>query len=88
MFSETKYLGIMDSISTYISKLLPQLRNLATLPITLTYYYDLSLFNYFINESIGGVQAVLDWDSALYLLVGSIFHFIDGLFRFMPLSGW
>ncbi|KAJ6184375.1 hypothetical protein N7519_005676 [Penicillium mononematosum] len=78
---------LKNSISACISKLRPQLRDLATLPITLT-HQDLSPFNYLIDESTGGVQAVLDWDSALYLPVGSNFHFMDSLFGSMTPSGW
>ncbi|KAK0635760.1 hypothetical protein B0T17DRAFT_587147 [Bombardia bombarda] len=78
---------LRSSISTCISKLLPQLRELATLPVTLT-HQDLAPFNYLIDDSTGRVQAVLDWDGALYLPVGSNFHFIDSLFGFMTPSGW
>lgn len=37
---------------------------------------------------MGQVQAVLDWDGALYLPVGSNFHFMDSLFGLMTPSGW
>ncbi|KAJ5218701.1 uncharacterized protein N7498_000800 [Penicillium cinerascens] len=70
-----------------IRKLLPRLRDLAALPVTLT-HQDLTPFNYLIDDSTGRVQAVLDWDGALYLPVGSNFHFMDSLFGFMTLSGW
>ncbi|KAJ5274546.1 hypothetical protein N7505_003091 [Penicillium chrysogenum] len=79
--------ALRNSISACISKLLPRLRDLAVLPITLT-HQDLAPFNYLIDDSTGRVQAVLDWDGALYLPVGSNFHFIDSLFGFMTLSGW
>lgn len=47
-----------SSISTCISKLLPQLRDLATLSITLA-HQDLSPFNYLIDESTArGIQHV------------------------------
>lgn len=78
---------LRDSISTCISKLLPQLHDLAALPATLT-HQDLAPFNYLVDESTGQVQAVLDWDGALYLPVGSNFHFMDSLFGFMTPSGW
>ncbi|KAJ5478030.1 hypothetical protein N7530_003539 [Penicillium desertorum] len=79
--------AVRNSISTCISKLLPRLPDIATLPIALT-HQDLAPFNYLIDESTGHVQAVLDWDGALYLPIGSNFHFIDNLFGFMTLSGW
>ena len=79
--------NLRNSISTCISKLLPQLHNLAALPVTLT-YQDLALFNYLIDDSTGRVQAVLDWDGAVYLPVGSNFYFMDTLFGFMTPSGW
>ncbi|CAI7636042.1 unnamed protein product [Penicillium palitans] len=78
---------LRNSISTCISKLLPQLRDLAALPVILT-HQDLAPFNYLIDHSTGQVQAVLDWDGALYLPVGSNFHFMDSLFGFMTPSGW
>ncbi|KAJ5555644.1 hypothetical protein N7535_008077 [Penicillium sp. DV-2018c] len=78
---------LRDSIFACISKLLPQLRDLATLPVTLT-HQDLAPFNYLIDDSTGRVQAVLDWDGALYLPVGSNFHFLDSLFGLMTPSGW
>lgn len=34
------------------------------------------------------MQAVLDWDGALYLPIGSNFHFLDSLFGFMTARGW
>lgn len=76
-----------DRISACISKLLPQLRDLTALPLTLA-HQDLGPFNYLIDDSTGRVQAILDWDGALYLPVGSNFHFIDILFGFMTPSGW
>ncbi|CAG8948363.1 unnamed protein product [Penicillium salamii] len=78
---------LRNSISACISKLLPQLRDLAALPVTLT-HQDLAPFNYLIDDSTGRVQAVLDWDGAIYLPVGSNFHFLDSLFGFMTPSGW
>lgn len=79
--------SLRGKISACIDKLLPQLQDLATLPVALT-HQDLSPFNYLIDDSTGQVQAVLDWDGALYLPVGSNFHFIDSLFGFMTPSGW
>ena len=70
-----------------ISKLLLQLPNVTTLPITLA-HQDLAPFNYLINETTGQVQAILDWDGALYLPVGSNFHFMESLFGFMTTRGW
>lgn len=81
------HITLRNKISACISKLLPQLPNLITLPITLA-HQDLAPFNYLIDESTGRVQAVLDWDGALYLPVGSNFHFIDSLFGFMTPRGW
>jgi hypothetical protein len=78
---------LRSGISACISKLLPQLRDLAALPVTLT-HQDLAPFNYLIDKSTGRVQAVLDWDGALYLPIGSNFHFMDNLFGFMTPSGW
>lgn len=78
---------LRNSISACISKLLPQLRDLAALPVTLT-HQDLAPFNYLIDDSTGRVQAVLDWDGAIYLPVGSNFYFLDSLFGFMTPSGW
>jgi len=78
---------LRNSICACISKLLPQLRDLAVLPVTLS-HQDLSPFNYLIDDSTGRIQAVLDWDGALYLPVGSNFHFMDSLFGFMTRSGW
>ncbi|KAI1453253.1 hypothetical protein F4805DRAFT_478704 [Annulohypoxylon moriforme] len=74
-------------ISTYLIKLSVHLSILVTLPIVLT-HQDLAPFNYLIDESSGHVQAVLDWDGALYLPVGSNFHFIESLFGFMTPTGW
>ncbi|KAJ5803800.1 uncharacterized protein N7518_000103 [Penicillium psychrosexuale] len=79
--------SLRNRISTCISELLPQLQDLAVLPIALT-HQDLAPFNYLIEESTGRVRAVLDWDGALYLPVGSNFHFMDNLFGFMTPSGW
>lgn len=76
---------LRDSIFTCISKLMPQLRDLVNLPITLA-HQDLAPFNYLIDDYTGRVQAVLDWDGAIYLPVGSNFHFLDNLF--MTPSGW
>lgn len=78
---------LRSRISTCISKLLPQLHDLATLPVTLT-HQDLAPFNYLVDGSTGRVQAVLDWDSALYLPVGSNFHYMENLFGVMTPSGW
>ncbi|KAJ5455339.1 hypothetical protein N7475_010460 [Penicillium sp. IBT 31633x] len=78
---------LKNSISTCISKLLPQLRGLVALPITLT-HQDLAPFNYLIDDSMGQVQAVLDWDGALYLPVRSNLHFMDSFSGFMTPSGW
>lgn len=78
---------LRSSISTCISKLQPRLDDLASLPVTLT-HQDFSPFNYLIDESTGQVHAVLDWDGAVYLPVGSNFHFMDNLFGSMTLSGW
>jgi hypothetical protein len=82
-----RHTTLRNRISACISKLLPRLHNLAALPVTLT-HQDLAPFNYLIDDSTGRVQAVLDWDGALYLPVGSNFHFMDSLFGFMTLSGW
>ncbi|EGC45594.1 predicted protein [Histoplasma capsulatum var. duboisii H88] len=82
-----RYTILRNKISDCISKLLLQLPNLTTLPITLA-HQDLAPFNYLIDDSTGRVQAVLDWDGALYLPVGSNFHFMDSLFGFMTPSGW
>lgn len=54
-----RHTTLRNRISTYISKLLPRLRNLATLPVTLT-HQDLAPFNYLIDDSTGRVQAILD----------------------------
>jgi hypothetical protein len=78
---------LRDSVSACISKLLPQLRDLAALPIILT-HQDLSPFNYLVDVSTGRVKAVLDWESALDLPVGSNFYFMDSLFGFMTRTGW
>ncbi|KAJ5781435.1 uncharacterized protein N7518_009918 [Penicillium psychrosexuale] len=78
---------LRNSISTCISKLLPHLHDLAALPVTLT-HQDLTPFNYLIDDSTGRVQAVLDWDGAVYLPVGSNFYFMDSLLGFMTPSGW
>ncbi|KAJ5576077.1 hypothetical protein N7535_003003 [Penicillium sp. DV-2018c] len=75
------------NILTCITRLLPGLDNIATLPVALS-HQDLSPFNYLVDESTGQVQAVLDWDGALYLPVGSNFHFMDSLFGLMTTSGW
>jgi hypothetical protein len=82
-----RHATLRNNISTCISKLLPGLRNIATLPVTIT-HQDLAPFNYLIDDSTGRVQAVLDWDGALYLPVGSNFYFMDSLFGFMTPSGW
>lgn len=82
-----RHTTLRNRISACISKLLPRLRNLSALPVTLT-HQDLAPFNYLIDDSTGRIQAVLDWDSALYLPVGSNFHFMDSLFGFMTPSGW
>ena len=63
--------NLRNSISTCISKLLPQLHNLAALPLTLT-HQDLAPFNYLIDDSTGRVQAVLDWDGAVTSQLGQI----------------
>lgn len=78
---------LRDKISACISKLQPQLRDLTALPITLT-HHDLAPFNYLIDDSTGRIQAVLDWDGARYLPVGTNFHFVDSLFGFMTPNGW
>lgn len=78
---------LSSDICTCISKLLPQLRDLAALPITLA-HQDLSPFNYLIDESTGHVQAVLDWDGSIYLPLGSNFHFVGHLFGYMTPTGW
>ncbi|EPS32256.1 hypothetical protein PDE_07216 [Penicillium oxalicum 114-2] len=78
---------LKNKILACITKLLLQLPSLTTLPVTLT-HQDLSPFNYLIDVSTGRVQAVLDWDGALYFPIGSNFHFIDSLFGFMTLGGW
>ncbi|KAJ5776111.1 uncharacterized protein N7511_001122 [Penicillium nucicola] len=82
-----RHVTLRNCISTCISKLLPGLRNIATLPVTLT-HQDLTPFNYLIDDSTGRVQAVLDWDGTLYLPVGSNSYFMDSLFGFMTPSGW
>ncbi|OKO98322.1 hypothetical protein PENSUB_9420 [Penicillium subrubescens] len=64
-----------------------KLCDIATLPVTLA-HQDLAPFNYLIDDCTGRVQAVLDWDGALYLPVGSNFHSIDNLFGFMTPSCW
>jgi hypothetical protein len=51
-------------------------------------HQDLTPFNYLIDDSTGRVQAVLDWDGALYLPVGSNFYFVESVFGLMTLSGW
>ena len=79
--------ALRSSICACISKLLPQLRDLTALPITLT-HQDLSPLNYLIDESTSYIQAVLDWYGALYLPVGSNFHFMDALFGYMTPTGW
>jgi Phosphotransferase enzyme family len=79
--------GLRSRIFTCIGKLLPQLRDIASLPIALT-HQDLAPFNYLIDDSTGRIQAVLDWDGAVYLPVGSNFHFVESLFGFMTPSGW
>ncbi|OQE20183.1 hypothetical protein PENFLA_c017G10834 [Penicillium flavigenum] len=80
-------MALRSSISACISKLLTQLSDVAALPVALT-HQDLAPFNYLIEESTGCIQAVLDWDGALYLPIGSNFHFMDNLFGFMTPSGW
>ncbi|KAJ5088611.1 hypothetical protein N7456_012227 [Penicillium angulare] len=80
-------ISVRTSISACVSYVLSQLHNIVTLPLTLT-HQDLSPFNYLIDLSTGNVKAVLDWDGALYLPVGSNFHFLDSLFGFMTLKGW
>ncbi|KAJ6016482.1 hypothetical protein N7540_011073 [Penicillium herquei] len=79
--------SLKNIISAYISKVLPQLRDLVVLPITLT-HQDLAPFNYLIDPSTGRIKAVLDWDGAVYLPVGSNFHFVDSLLGFMTPKGW
>ncbi|KAJ5712954.1 uncharacterized protein N7483_010135 [Penicillium malachiteum] len=79
--------SLKNSISACISKVLPQLRDLVVLPITLT-HQDLAPFNYLIDPSTGRIKAVLDWDGAVYLPVGSNFHFVDSLLGFMTPKGW
>ena len=54
-----RHTTLRNKISACISKLLLQLPNLTTLPITLA-YQDLGPFNYLIDDSMGRVQAVLD----------------------------
>ncbi|KAM5476972.1 hypothetical protein MauCBS54593_000243 [Microsporum audouinii] len=82
-----RHTTLRNKILACISKLLLQLPNLTTLPVTLA-HQDLAPFNYLIDDSTGRVQAVLDWDGALYLPVGSNFHFIESLFGFMTPRGW
>ncbi|KKK12435.1 hypothetical protein P175DRAFT_0501469 [Aspergillus ochraceoroseus IBT 24754] len=82
-----RHATLRNKIFACIRKLLLQLPNLTTLPVTLT-HQDLAPFNYLIDDSTGRVQAVLDWDGALYLPVGSNFHFMDSLFGFMTPRGW
>lgn len=79
--------SLRKSISDCVSKVLPQVYSIATLPITLV-HQELAPFNYFIEPSTGQVQAVIGWDGARYLPVGSNFHFIDSLFGAMTPSGW
>ena len=54
-----RHATLRNSISACISKLLPRLRNLAALPVTLT-HQDFAPFNHLIDDSTGRVQAVLD----------------------------
>jgi len=82
-----RHTGLRDRISTCTSKLLPRLSDIDSLPIVLT-HQDLTPFNYLIDDSTSRIQAVLDWDGAVYLPVGSNFHFVEDLFGFMTPSGW
>ncbi|KAJ6084201.1 hypothetical protein N7486_011001 [Penicillium sp. IBT 16267x] len=79
--------SVKNSISACIGTVLLQLRDLAALPVTLT-HQDLTPFIYLVDPSTGRVKAVLDWDGAFYLPVGSNFHFVDNLLGFMTLKGW
>jgi hypothetical protein len=79
--------NLRSTISVCLNKLMPLLSGLTTLPLVLT-HQDLSPFNYLINEFSGHIQAVLDWDGALYLPIGSNFHFVDSFFGYMTPSGW
>jgi len=79
--------GLRSKICTCIDQVMLQLRDIASLPIALT-HQDLAPFNYLIDNSTGRIQAVLDWDGAAYLPVGSNFHFVESLFGFMTPSGW
>ncbi|KAJ5156027.1 hypothetical protein N7492_008830 [Penicillium capsulatum] len=79
--------ALRSSIFTGINKLLLQLHDIAALPVTLA-HQDLAPFNYLIEESTGRLKAVLDWDGALYLPIGSSFHFMDSISGFMTPSGW
>lgn len=79
--------SLRSNILICINKILPQLHNLTDLPVALT-HQDLSPFNYLIDESTGRVRAVLDWDGALYLMLGSNFHFVESFFGYMTQQGW
>ena len=84
---EFRNASLRDSVSACVDKLRPQLRDLAALPVILT-HQDLSPFNYLVDVSTGRIKAVLDWESALDLPVGSNFYFMDSLFGFMTRDGW
>ncbi|KAL3474025.1 hypothetical protein BJX99DRAFT_248494 [Aspergillus californicus] len=78
---------IISNLTSTLDKIHHKLRDLAALPVTLT-HQDLALFNYLIDNSTGQVQAIIDWDGAIYLPVGSNFYFLDSLFGFMTPSSW
>ena len=43
---------------------------------------------YLINDSTARAQAILEWDGALYLLLGSNFHFMKSLLGFVIPNSW
>ncbi|KAI9687188.1 MAG: hypothetical protein M1820_010514, partial [Bogoriella megaspora] len=79
--------SLRRNIHICINKIIPNLCDVNALPVALT-HQDLSPFNYLVNESTGRVQAVLDWDGAVYLTIGSNFHFVEDLWGYMTPRGW
>ncbi|KAF1985888.1 hypothetical protein K402DRAFT_103001 [Aulographum hederae CBS 113979] len=79
--------NLRSTVLTCISKLMPLLPDLAALPSVLN-HQDLGAFNFLIDEPSCHILAVLDWDGALYLPVGSNFHFLEIFFGHMTPISW